>query len=343
MRFDRIVTLCLLAGVWASVEASAQQTPASVGLIYDEQTRGAVPIPPSERLLQTVVAQLHFKVSDEDRVLEGAIFDQAGNLVFCDVSGRRVLRLTPDKRLITITTLESLAPGGLAFHKDGRLFIAALDLNKNVGAVFAVNPDGSGLQTIIAPSAGYLPNDLVFDAQGGFYFTDFRGTSTEPKGGVYYASPTLSSIKVVVPNLAMANGVALSPDGKQVWTTEFGRNLLHRITLSDATTIASIGSAVAYHFVGPAPDSMRIDADGNLYVAMYGQGRIVIFNRNGIPIGQVLLPDRERGHNLHSTSLAIRPGTNDLYAVTSDGVGGQGATIFHAKVFGKGLGASFPR
>lgn len=332
-----IALACLAAGGCFTAGASAQQRSASAGLAYDAQTQGPVPLPPSERALQAVVAQPWFKASEEGRVLEGAIFDRNGDLLFCDVTGRRVLRLTRDKRLSTVATLDSLSPGGLAFHKDGRLFIAALDLGKGEGAIVAVHPDGTGMQTIIAPQAGYMPNDLVFDARGGFYFTDFRGTSTQPQGGVYYVSPDLSKIKPVLPHLAMANGVALSPDGKELWATEFGRNLLHRIELADATTTTPIGSAVAYHFTGPAPDSMRVDADGNLYVAIYGQGRVLAFNRNGIPIGQVLLPGRDRGHNLQSTSLAIRPDTNDLYAVTSDGAGGQGATIFHATAFAQGL------
>ncbi|HEY1379536.1 MAG TPA: SMP-30/gluconolactonase/LRE family protein, partial [Gemmataceae bacterium] len=97
------------------------------------------------------------------------------------------------------------------------------------------------------------------------------------------------------------------------------------------------GTAVAYHFTGPAPDSMRADGDGNLYVAMYGQGRVLVLNRNGIPIGQVLLPGRDEGHNMSSTSLAIKPGTNDLYVVATDGAGGRGSTIFHAKGFTKAL------
>ena len=333
---------CLLAGACGVVAASAQQAPPPAGLVYDAQTRGPAPIPPSERALQTVVAEPWFKVSDEGWVLEGAIFDHSGNMLFCDVTNRRVLRLTPEKRLSTVVTLDALSPGGLA-HKDGRLFIAALDIPKGIGSIVAVNPDGSEMQMIIPPEAGYMPNDLVFDAEGGFYFTDFRGTSTEPKGGVYYASPDLSTIKPVLPHLAMANGVALGPDGKVLWTTEFGRNLLHRIELADATTVAPLGSAVPYHFIGPAPDSMRADAEGNLYVAMYGQGRVLSFNRNGIPIGQMLLPGREQGHNLQSTSMAIRPGTNDLYIVTSDGAGGQGATIFHAKSFAKALPPSLPK
>ncbi len=327
---------CLVASTCFAAEASAQQNDNS-GLSYNAQTQSLVPIPPSEQTLQTAVADLWYKVSDEGRILEGAIFDHNGNLLFCDVTGRRVLRLTPDRQLSTIVTLDALSPGGLALHKDGRLFIAALDIPNSRGVILAINPDGSNLKEVIPASAGYMPNDLVFDSVGGFYFTDFKGTATEPKGGVYYADPDLTSIKPVLPHMAMANGLALSPDGRMLWVTEFGRNLLHRVELADAITIAPIGSAIAYHFVGPAPDSMRLDADGNVYVAIYGQGRVLVFNRGGIPVGQVLLPGREQGHNLHSTSLAIHPERNDLYAVTSDADGGQGATVFHAQVFSKGL------
>lgn len=324
-----LIAVLLIGSMGASVQATA--------LTYDALTQGPAPIPPSEQALQTATAEFWFKVSDEDRVLEGAIFDHHGNLLFCDVTGRRVLRLTPDKQRSTVVTVKDFAPGGLAFHKDGRLFIAALNLEKGLGTIIAVHPDGSGMETIIPPNAGYLPNDLVFDDQGGFYFTDFKGTATNPEGGVYYASPDFRTITPVLPHLAMANGVALGPDGKTLWATEFGRNLLHRIELADATTIATIGSAVPYQFIGPAPDSMRTDADGNVYVAMYGQGRVLAFNKNGIPIGQIVLPGREHGKNLLSTSLAIRPGEKELYAVTGNAAGTEGATIFYAKAFGNGL------
>lgn len=338
--FDRIKTavafVCIAAGIMLTTWACADPNENS-GLAYDELTLGPVPIPSSERALQTVVAEPWFEVSDEDIVLEGAIFDGDGNLLFCDVSGRRVLRLSSDKRLSTVIALEDFSPGGLAFHKDGRLFIAAMDQEKGRGTVVAVNPNGSRLQTILAADAGYMPNDLVFDAQGGFYFTDFKGTATEPEGGVYYIAPDLKTISPVLPHLAKANGVALSPDGRFLWATEFGRNLLHRIELTDPVTISAIGSAVPYRFIGPAPDSMRTDVDGNVYVAIYGQGRVLAFNRNGIPIGQILLPGRDRGAHLRSTSLAISPESTDLLIVTSDGEIDRGATIFRSKSFAPGL------
>jgi lactonase len=236
----------------------AEHRRAALALTYDAQTRGPVPIPPSERNLQTVAAEPWFKVSAGPIVLEGPAFERNGDLLFCDVSGARVLRLTPDKRLSTVVHLDDAGPGGLAIHKDGRIFIAAMNLVRGTGLIVAVKPDGTGMQTIVPVTAGYMPNDLVFDPRGGLYFSDFRGTSTKPKGGAYYVSPDFKTITPVIHDLAMANGIALSPDGKELWVTEFSRNLLDRVELAGPTGITSIGTAITYHFVGPA----RFDARG---------------------------------------------------------------------------------
>jgi hypothetical protein len=94
---------CLAAG------APAQQGGAAPELAYDARTRGPVPIPPSERTLQAVVAEPWFKVSDDGLVLEGPAFDRDGGLLFCDVSGGRVLRVTPEKRLSAVLTEAKLS------------------------------------------------------------------------------------------------------------------------------------------------------------------------------------------------------------------------------------------
>lgn len=121
MKAKCIIIVYLITSICISLVA--QSIPVSTGLTYTEQNQGSVPIPPSERLLETVVAKPYFKVTDEGHSLEGAIFDKQGNLLFCDVTARTVLKLTPDKRLSTVVTFETLNPGGLAFHPDGRLFL----------------------------------------------------------------------------------------------------------------------------------------------------------------------------------------------------------------------------
>lgn len=305
-------------------------------LQYTDSNSGPVPIPPAVRDIQTIVAEPYFKVSDQGLQLEGPAYDTEGNLYFVEVFGGRVFTLTPDKKLTTVLGKNDLSPAGLAIHDNGRIFIAGLGNFKDSGSVVSIGPTGEGMKTVVSPDKGYLPDDLVFDTTGGFYYTDFKGTSTQPQGGVYYVSPDFDNIVPVLPNLSIANGIALGPDGKTLWVTEFGAGLLHRVFLKDPTTIAPFGATVVYHFTGASPDSLRTDADGNVYVAMYGQGRILVLNKMGVPIGQILIPGREEGHNLRTTSMAFKPGTNELFILTNDGQGGKGSWIFHARGFAEG-------
>lgn len=119
----------IVFGVLACVgiNAHAQQDTAALPLRYDSQTRGPVPIPPSERSLQTVFAETWFKVSDKRTTLEGPAFDRDGNPFFCDVSNSRVLRLTSDKHLSVVLSEKQVSPGGIAIHEGGRIFVAALN------------------------------------------------------------------------------------------------------------------------------------------------------------------------------------------------------------------------
>lgn len=296
---------------------------------FEADNARLVPVPPAEAGLRTEEAREIFRMDTERHTLEGAIFDGKGNLVFCDPTAGKVFRLDPDGSLQLLIETPGFAPSGLALHKDGRLFMTALNLEKGLGQILALATDGK-LERIIPVEAGFLPNDLVFDKDGGFYFSDFRGSATKPEGGVYYVDPGLESIVPVIPAMAQANGVALSPDGKILWATEYANNRLHRVNLSGKTLTPPTGSKIAYHFIGPAPDSMRVDAKGNVYVAMVGQGKVLIFNNYGLPVGQVLLPEREKGRNLRSTSLALHPDAKEMRIVAGQT---QEADIKEAKIF----------
>lgn len=293
--------------------------------------QSVVPLPVSEADLPTVEAVEYFKVSDEALQLECPIFAPNGDLLFCEVFGGRVYRLTPDKTLSTILPENELRPAGLEVHRNGRVYIAELGDFASRGSVVSMAPDGTDLVPIVPRDAGFLPDDLVFDKNGGFYFTDFKGGSSRPDGGVYYVGPDGGKPVLVLPNLRIANGVGLSPDGNTLWVTELAGGRLHRVSLADATTVAPFGSLVVYTFTGAGPDSLRVDSAGNVYVAMYGQGRILAFNPLGFPIGQYVLPGRDQGHNLRSTSMAIRPGTDEMLILTNDWDKGQGSTIFAVK------------
>lgn len=300
-----------------------------------QQQLHAIPIPESG--IPTVTAQPWARVSTEGIQLEGPAFDRDGNLLLVEVLGGRVFKIDARGNANVLVSPNSSGSAGIAIHKDGRIFVAGLGNYKDTGNLTIYRSDGSLSAELIGRSMGYMPDDLVFDSKGGLYFTDFRGGSTDPIGGVYYIPPNSSDIVPVVKHMGLPNGIALSPDGKTLWVTEFATGLLHRVDLANASTVEPFGSVVAYHFNAPSPDSMRADEDGNLYVAQYGQGRVLVLNRNGHPIGQILMPGRETGHFLRSTSMAFKPGTREIYFVANDGDEGQGAMVFRAEGFANGL------
>ncbi|MFJ4048909.1 SMP-30/gluconolactonase/LRE family protein [Pseudomonas hunanensis] len=295
------------------------------------------PIPQAESGLPAIIAQHWLQVSTAPTVLEGPSLDRAGNLFLTDPLQGRVWRAGKDGELREIGDFKGSGPGGTAFHRDGRLFVAVTAEHFTQGWILAMQPDGSQPQVIVPKSKGFVPNDLVFDRDGGLYFTDFRGSSTEPTGGAYYLSPDGSTITPVLAHLARANGIALSPDGSMLWVTEHGNNRLHRVRLQSATRPADNGTTVPYHFIGPPPDSLRVDRHGNVYVALNGQGRVLIFANNGVPIAQILLPGREAGRYLDTTNLALDDRTGTLYVVSGDRRTDSGAAVFKAQGLAPGL------
>jgi lactonase len=213
----------------------------------------------------------------------GHVSTADGNLLFSDVYGGHVFRLTPDRRLSTVFSEKKLGPGGLAIHKDGRIFIAAVgDLNGS-GSIVAVRPDGSGRQTIVSSKAGYVPNDLVSTAGAGSTSpisgasppilravpTTSRATSRRSRQCCRISRrQTLSASALPVRSCGSRSSVEISCTGSNWRPRQRSRRSARPLLTSSPA---------------PTPDSMRADSDGNLYVAMYGQGRVLVFNKKRHP------------------------------------------------------------
>ena len=121
--------------------------------------------------------------------------------------------------------------------------------------------------------------------------------------------------------------------------TETFNQQLHRLDLgADGVTLSIYGHMIPYRFSGfGGPDSAMIDDDDNVYVAYFGAGKVMVFNLLGNLIGQILIPGRDTGYMLSTTTMAIIPGTNELIIGAGD-FSGRGARIFKARTFGKVLG-----
>lgn len=296
-----------------------------------------IPLNHSDSNLQTIIAEPWFEVDKNGIQLEGVCFDRSGkNLFFVEVFGGSVFKLELDHmKLSKIQEPKGYAVGAVKVHKDGRVFICSMGNLKGQGGVFAVKPDGSDFETILHPDKDFCVDDLAFDNKGGFYFTDFKGVATNPEGGVYYVSPDYKKVTPILQNLAIANGVAMTPDYKNLWVTEVAGNRVLYVELKeDGVTIAPFGASVVCHLTGHlGPDSCCVDEDGNLYIAMYNQGRVLVLNKMGFPIGQIVLPEAAYGHMLRTTSIAFMPESDQVVICSNDGDGGKGSWLYTARGF----------
>jgi lactonase len=305
----------------------------SSDFIYRDNDR-FVPIPPAEHGLQTITAEYFYQIhTDKPKHVEGLCFDRNGDLYFTSHYEGRALKLDMKTRqTVPVFEMSGQMPTAVKIHKDGRLFICCVGKTEK-GGIYILKPDGTVLEKL---AHGYDVDDLVFDSKGGFYFTDLSGSARNLCGGVYYVTPDMKNILPFAAGLASPNGVALSTDESILWVTEISTGRLHRIMLHGGL------SSVVYTFIGSVgPDSCEIDADDNLYVALYGQGRFMVFNKFGFPIGQVLLPNRDKGNNLFATHSAVAPGTHELYLCSADDFGDEGSWIFRAGAFGQGYEGAF--
>ncbi len=297
-----------------------------------------VPKQSYENDVQTVIAEPFLQVHNERGVhTEGLCFDRNGNLYYTVIYSGKVCRINMETKEITEVWSDSDSkPASVKIHRDGRLFISCLNKNNN-GRLFSINPDGSGYRDIISADRGYNIDDIAFLSDGSFFFSDMRGDLTHRIGGVYHVSPDYGTITPFMPDMASPNGVAVSTDESVLWVTECHSGLIHRALLSGYRTKNVVNYVPGYF----GPDSCEIDADDNLYVAMCGQGRVLVFNYYGFLIGQILLPGREKGLNLWSTHTYIRPGTDEIYIISCDDNGDEGSWIFRAGAFARSHDGNF--
>ena len=178
-----------------------------------------------------------------------------------------------------------------ADHSGGR--IERVDLRTGEHTVLYTECDGNALVS---------PNDLVFDSNGGMWFTD-HSRSTErgrAHGGLYYATPDGSLIREVAYPLEAPNGVGLSPDGSRVYVSE---TFTGRVWWWDVAGVGEVRPPdlpLFPHggtFLAGLPDlqffdSLAVEADGNVVVATIGlEPGLTVISPEGDIVEKVPTPD----------------------------------------------------
>jgi len=175
--------------------------------------------------------------------------------------------------------------GGLAFDDNGRP-IGKGEPNTG-GSIDRVAPDGT-VERLYMECDGVpldAPNDLVFDDEGTFYFTDpehgsvFSGAPL-PKGHVYWATTDGREIKKVATGYDVSNGIAISNDAKTLIVAE---TVTCKMWAHDILAPGELGPRRLFGELpsGHPPDGCAVDVEDHVVVAAVGGGALIHFGPDG--------------------------------------------------------------
>ncbi|MBV8800054.1 MAG: SMP-30/gluconolactonase/LRE family protein [Alphaproteobacteria bacterium] len=249
---------------------------------------------------------------------EGPAAMDDGSVVVCEIAAGRITRVKADGRTQTVARTGG-GPNGLAAGPDGALYVCnnggSFSYVKRQGLTIPGHaPEGhaggriervdisTGRTEVLYESCDGQrligPNDIVFDAHGGFWFTDYgRGTkSGRTHGALYYARADGSKITQVLRELITPNGVGLSPDGKTVYYAETFTGRLWSLPLTRPGKAEKVEGFTPGIFVGAFPglayfDSLGVQADGAVCVATILAGGITTFWPGSKRVKHTSLPD----------------------------------------------------
>lgn len=122
------------------------------------------------------------------------------------------------------------------------------------------------------------PDDIIFDSSGGFWFTDWGNSKERSREitGIYYVAAGSRTPVEVIPFRSAPNGIVISPDGKRLYVAEtYSRWVVYWELCVDAPGKIKCNPHTldgAYILSAALPggailDSMRVDEEGNVYVA----------------------------------------------------------------------------
>ena len=214
------------------------------------------------------------------------------------------------KRITVLNSQPGCSHNGLALTRRKTFLLACTDEH---GAILELDMTGRQLHRWDAddhgrPFAGGI-NDIVVTASGGAYATVFgpyQDIPTAVAGRIVYRAPGSENWVEVANDLNYANGIGVSPDQKTLYVSETVGNCILKFSIEPDGSLSHRANFALLNLLVPnkntswwlGPDSMKLDGQGNLYVAQWFGGKIL-----------KIAPD---GKLLHVFAIAAGDGTTNV-------------------------------
>lgn len=208
---------------------------------------------------------------------EGPVWHPPENcLYWVDITAGAVHRWDRATGTDTVTTLGQDV-GAISIRTSGGIIAAVRD------GVLGVAGDGTvqRLAFVERDVPGNRFNDGKSDAAGRFWAGTMATDESERPGSLYRLDPD-GTVTTMVTELGLSNGLGWSPDGRTMYLIDTPRQAVDAFDFDvDAGTLARRRRLITVEEDAGSPDGMTVDADGFLWVALYGGGAVRRYTSDG--------------------------------------------------------------
>ncbi len=177
--------------------------------------------------------------------------------------------------------------GAVALRAAGGLVLAAADgflaLDTGTGSV-------TPLVGVDHGQPGVRMNDGACDRAGRFYAGSMAADESPGMGALYRLDPD-HRLTRLMSGIGISNGIGWSPDERQMYYVD---SLDHRLDVLDYdAATGEVGERrplVEIGGGGVVPDGLTVDADGGIWVAVWGGGAVYRYRPDGALTAAVELP-----------------------------------------------------
>lgn len=183
--------------------------------------------------------------------------------------------------------------------------------------IYRLELESVGRALIAAPEADRPRNrfnDASVDREGRLWAGTMDDQEVEASGSLYRLDPSGACTQVDSGYL-VTNGPAFSPDGRRMYCNDSARRVTWAFDVSPDGTIGRKRPFYRYEATDGYPDGMTVDAEGHLWVAMWGGWQLLRLTGSAELVARVPMPVEQ------PTSLAFGGADLATLYVTSARIG----------------------
>lgn len=213
---------------------------------------------------------------------EGPATDIKGNFYAVNFQKQGTIgKITPDGKGEIFVELPNGSIGnGIRFNSKGEMFVADY-INHNILKVTILDKK----ITVFAHSdLMSQPNDLAISPNDVLFASD---PNWKNGTGQIWRIDTSGKLTLLESNMGTTNGIAVSPDGKQLYVNE---SVQRKVWVYDLSAQGEIsGKKLLIDFPDFGLDGMKCDKTGNLYITRFDKGTIVKVSADGKVLKEITL------------------------------------------------------